>query len=159
MGKFLLFFVAALIAIDKVSGDGVMLCEINPIPVSCTSRSPSAPLIRANYATVSGCTGSPVTWFQVWAGCSSTPGTGNHGNPYIQTPSNIVYATSYAGPYCYCRLKSINGVDLPDSDQWVYDLYATTGFNCADHCAYECGGRTMGQELMRNTVFAAAGYY
>lgn len=156
IGKFLIFYAA--MACYLRDARGVLLCEINPIPPSPNSCSNFTDANYADSGRIYECSGgSPVTEFEVRAGCSPVAGSGAWDNPIIQTPSPISYASDRnAGPYCYCQIKSINGgSSFAPSPRWVYVVQSVSAHNCSYLCLLECVNGVRSNSLLRSTLFNA----
>lgn len=151
--KILIFFAMIFASIDA---DGILLCEMDPVH-TCTSYTL---IYLVDYSTVSGCSGggSPVTTFEVWGGCGPNLGSGNYSNPVIQIPSGVQLAMVAAGRYCYCQLKSVNGVAVPYSNKWIYCHPPGSPGSCQNGCASYCAGEATYNNGFRTALFSAAGY-
>ena len=107
----------------------------------------------ADYGEVSGCSGSTVTDFQVWAGCSPNVYSGNY--MAIETPYPISYASNQtAGRYCYCQIKSINGTAVA-SARWVFHGGYGSASLCASLCANSCAYNAQNDSGFRSALFSA----
>lgn len=131
IGKFLIFCIAMLTLCNARS---MMLCE----QYTCASYDLG---MKRNFKAIRGCVGAiynntPVSWFEVYGGCSYEPGIGGWSAPVWQSPQVISLATGAAGHMCYCALKSVNGVAV--SSLWYKSNNRIWEEDCAHHCTDDC---------------------
>ena len=156
IGKILIFGVSALAIVNTA---GALLCEKDPrsSPSLCSSYT-SDSVVDSN--AVSGCSGSSTTHFEVWGGCSPSSGSGSLSNPIVQISPGIQLPTVQAGPYCFCQIKSINGIDMASSNKWIYashySMYGSWG--CAVECALNCASNAQSNAGYRSILFSAVSW-
>lgn len=154
--KFLIFYTLTFATICDASG--VLLCEFHATsPATCSG---SLNNYWSDYSITSICSGggSMVTEFEIWGGCSSVAGSGNwYTGTTIHEYPGMPLATSLSGPSCYCRIKSINGSNVPPSNRWVFWGTFDSAPQCADSCSVHCAANARTTSSFRSVLFQALG--
>lgn len=93
-------------------------------------------------------------WVRGEAACSATAGTavGEVGNPDLSDPVN-------GGKYCWCRVTGFipvgeSVVYTPIFSSWAFrSEMSISPYDCATYCADHCGGRVLGNSLLRAGLY------
>jgi hypothetical protein len=160
MKKLLIFCMAALLQTHDAGA--LLLCDGLTSPSSCVNYTF---IEKVDYNRVYDCSGgSTVSEFEVYGGCSATVGDGYNDLPKIQSkPADLVYSSNaneeQRQKYCYCQLKSINGIPVAQSALWVYNrpagcVYVWGITQGAADCAYIA----QYYSNFSSALFTAAGY-
>lgn len=130
-------FISMLHCINSASS--ALLCNKDPLKVSPASCGNWSGANFSDFGNVYNCSDSysAVTRFEVYGGCSPNVYSGSKGS--LETPANIQYGSSQtAGKYCYCKIKSINGTNLPLYSRWVFYDPLVNPVDCSGNCTTSC---------------------